>query len=283
MLRRGEASEAGTKQPGSAGVAAEHTTWRGWLRWLTAIGWAVILLVVAARSASRVDVPALLAYAIGFTVVATSVLASAWRCPPAKPAALVCALLAAAALFLFGSHPLAELDMAVAVTACLLVAGTLVGAVVGRALEHPGHLVFVAIVSSAADAFSVFHPSGPSAAIVKSEAALSLLALPWPMLGTHAIEPFLGVGDVVFAALYVAAARRHALPLRATLLALTLGFAVTMVAVVALEAAVPALPFLGLAMVIAHRQARRPPERDRIRGYAMAAAVVAGVAVLLLW
>jgi putative NIF3 family GTP cyclohydrolase 1 type 2 len=56
-----------------------------------------------------------------------------------------------------------------------------------------------------------------------------------------------------------------------------------MVAVVALEAAVPALPFLGLAMVIAHRQARRPPERDRIRGYAMAAAVVAGVAVLLLW
>jgi len=273
----------GAEQPGGVGVAADRATWRGWLRWLAAIGWAVIVLVLAARSAADVDVPALLAYAIGFTVVAGAALVSAWRCPAAPPAALLFAALAAAALLLLGSHPLPPLDMAVAVTACLLVGGTLVGAVVGRAMEHPGHLVFVAIVSSAADVFSVFHPSGPSAAIVESEAALSLLALPWPMLGTQAIEPFLGVGDVVFTALYVAAARRHALSARATVLALTLGFAVTMVAVVVLEAAVPALPFLGLSMVIAHRQARRPPQRDRIRGYAMAAAVVAGVAALLLW
>jgi hypothetical protein len=56
-----------------------------------------------------------------------------------------------------------------------------------------------------------------------------------------------------------------------------------MVFVIALEAAVPALPFLGMAMVAAHPQARRPPERDRIRGYAIAAAVVAAVAALLLF
>jgi hypothetical protein len=82
--------------------------------------------------------------------------------------------------------------------------------------------------------------------------------------------------------LYLASTRRHALPLWRSLLGLTLGYAVTMVTVVALEVTVPALPFLGLGVVFAQPRARRPPQRDRVRGYALAALVVCVVAVLLL-
>lgn len=275
--RGGRPRAAGPVAPTERGPAL-----RAWVRWVAVIGWAVVLLVAAHRLAPRVDASPLLAYAIGFMAVALAALGSAWRCPAVKQRALVGVVLSAAALLWLSANPLSELDMAVAVTVCLLVCCTLLGAVVGGAIEHPGQLVFVAIVSSAADVFSVFHPSGPSAAIVHSEVALSVLALPWPMLGTPFIEPFLGGGDVVFTSLYVASSRRHALSSARTGIALTLGFAVTMVAVVALEVAVPALPFLGLAMVVAHPQARRPPERDRLRGYAVAAVVVAVVAGLLL-
>jgi hypothetical protein len=65
-------------------------------------------------------------------------------------------------------------------------------------------------------------------------------------------------------------------------LALTLGYAVTMLGVIALEATVPALPLLGLAFVLAHPRARRPPLHDRTRGYVIAAVVVAVVVMLLL-
>jgi hypothetical protein len=264
------------------GAADSTPAWRPWLRWLAVIGWAVLMLVVAHRLAPQVELSPLLAYAIGFAAVALSALGAAWRCPARKPRALVSIVPPCAALLWLSVYPWRELDMAVAVTVCLLLSCSALGAVVGAAIEHPGQLVFVAIVSSAADVLSVFHPSGPSAAIVQSEAALSVLALPWPMLGTPFIEPILGAGDVVFTSLYVACTRRHALHSLRTGVALTLGFAVTMVAVVALEAAVPALPFLGFAMVVAHPQARRPPERDRIRGYAIAALVVLAVAGLLL-
>jgi hypothetical protein len=246
------------------------------------MAWAVVALVAAHRLAPRAAISPVLAYAIAFAAVALAALGSAWRCPAVNPRALPWALVPALALLYLSAHPLAELDMAVAVTIALLSCCTLVGAVVGGAIEHPGQLVFVAIVSAAADMFSVFHESGPSAAIVQSEAALSVLALPWPMLGTPFIEPILGAGDVVFTSLYVACSRRHALSPGRTAAALTLGFAVTMVAVVALQVAVPALPFLGLAVVAAHPQARRPPERDRIRGYVVASVVVAVVAGLLL-
>jgi hypothetical protein len=255
---------------------------RAWLRFLAAVAWAVVALVVGHRLGAGVTISPVGAFAVAFSVVAATVLASAWRCPRPSAAALAWLAVPAATLAYIGTHPMPPLDTAVAVTASLLVLGTLAGAFVGAAIEHPGHLVFVAIVSAAADVFSVFHPSGPSSAIAQSESALSLLALPWPMLGTTSIEPLLGVGDVVFTALYIAGARRHALPAGRTVLALTLAFGVTMVSVIILGVAVPALPFLGLAMVAAHRDARRPPERDRIRGYAIAVAVVALVAALLL-
>jgi hypothetical protein len=233
-------------------------------------------------AAPGVALDPLAAYTIAFAMVVASALVSAINCPSLGKRGLWYAALACVPLMWLTLHRPSELVAAVVVTFALLAAGTLIGNAIGTAIEHPGHLVFVAIVSAAADIASVFHPSGPSSAIAQSKAALSVLALPWPMLGTDQLEPFLGVGDVVFTSLYLASTRRHALSLRRSLLGLTLGYAVTMVTVVALEATVPALPFLGLGVVLAQPDARRPPERDRVRGYMLAALVVCVVALLLL-
>jgi hypothetical protein len=255
---------------------------RDWVRWIASLGASAVLLVAASAIAPRVTLDPVVAYAIGFAMVVASALASALCCPRLDKRALWFSALACVPLGWLTMHRPPEIAAAVVVTLALLVAGTTIGNAIGSAIEHPGHLVFVAIVSAAADVASVFHPSGPSSAIAQSKAALSVLALPWPMLGTDRLEPFLGVGDVVFTALYLASTRRHALALWRSLLGLTLGYAVTMVTVVALEVAVPALPFLGLGVVLAQPSARRPPRQDRMRGYTLAALVVCVVAVLLL-
>lgn len=251
-----------------------------WLRWLAVVGWAELVLLSAVHVAPRMQLDPLLGYGIAFSTVCALTLASALACPPVGRRGLALAAVPCLSLLAISVAGAGTLPTAVVVTAGLLLGATLVGAVVGCAIEHPGHLIFVAIVSSAADVFSVFHDAGPSHAIVESEAALSVLALPWPMLGTSQIEPLLGAGDVVFTALYVAAARSHRLSLGRTAVALGLAFAVTMGAVVALMAPVPALPFLGLAMVLAHPAARRPPQQDARRGWLVTGAVVALVAAL---
>jgi hypothetical protein len=166
------------------------------------------------------------------------------------------------------------------VTSALLTFGTLVGSVVGSAIDHAGHLLVVAVISSLVDAFSVLHPSGPTAQLVRVQTALDVLILPWPILGTARIEPILGVGDVAFAAIYLAAAKRHGLPLRRTVAALAAGLAVTLGVVLATGRGIPALPFLGAAVVVAHPQARRLPEADRKKALLGLGVLVALFAVL---
>ncbi|HMI93121.1 MAG TPA: hypothetical protein VK509_17240 [Polyangiales bacterium] len=257
--------------------------WAPWLRWLAVIVWALGMLALARSLSPSLDVEPRLAFLSGFAAVALSAVLTAAACPPIQPRALIGLAFPAAALLALAFRPAPDLTGALIVTAALLAAASLVGGAVGRAIEHPGQLVFVAVVSAAADAASVFHPSGPSAAMAQSKAALSLVALPWPMLGTPAIEPLLGVGDVVFTALYLASARRHGLPWRRTMVALLLAYGVTAALVLVLETAVPALPLLGLAVVLAHPEARRPRVADRQRGVALSIAAVLGVAALLVF
>jgi hypothetical protein len=149
------------------------------------------------------------------------------------------------------------------VALALLAAGALVGACVGRRVQHPGHLLVVAYVSSVADLYSVLTPSGPSAQVASSERAMHLLAVTWPIPGMERIAPVLGIADVVMVALYLAACRQHGLPLRRTAVALGIGFVAAFGLVVATARPVPALPFLGIAMVAAHAEARRLPPGDR--------------------
>lgn len=172
---------------------------------------------------------------------------------------------------------------AVAVTAALLIAGASLGGAVGGRIEHPGHLLAVAAVSTLVDSFSVFHPAGPTAAVVARPAAIAVVALHWPVPGTSDIVPVLGVGDVIFAALYLTASRRFGLGVVRTAIAVAVGLVATMVAALITGLPLPALVGMGLAVVAAHPRARRLPPKDKRKALAVIGAIALLWIVLWLW
>lgn len=259
------------------------------MRWLLALTAPGLVLALTAQLAPLFPPPSgvwgAFVGALAFACVSAEVLTASALTPRLPTRGLWIALGALGALALLATFA-ASLPLALAaalVTVTLLTLGTSAGGVVGQAIEQPGHLLVVAAVSAAVDALSVLHPSGPTAQIIRHEAAVSVLILPWPILGTRNIDPVLGVGDVAFAAIYLAAARRHGLSIRRSVVALSLALAGTLVAVFVTGRGVPALPFLGAAMVAAHPEARRLPEEDRAKavvGLLALAAVVAGLLYL---
>jgi hypothetical protein len=241
---------------------------RAFVRWVGVADAAALVLVLASLAAPHVPASPLVAYLVAFTAVAASVVATALATPRLTRAALPAVLAAVALLVLvhvFGLARGANVAGAALVTISLLLGGTCLGAVVGGRIEHPGHLLVVAIVFTLADSFSVFHEAGPTAAIVASETMLPLVALPWPQLGaeTPTIAPLLGVGDVVAAALFAAVARRHGLSLGRTAVALFVGLELAMALVVTMARPIPALPTMALAILVAHPEARRLRPADR--------------------
>ncbi len=262
-----------------AGVSGRAPLWRSWAATLATI--AASFLGLHALS-THLSLWPLLSYALGFVCVVTATLGTSAAAPKSKRGALLVTLAAVLTLEALRRYGAVGVGASCAVLVALLSAGTLLGALVGGSIEHPGHLLFVVLVSALSDTFSVTQPQGPSAAIAQSAQMLSLLALPWPMLGTGQIAPFLGVGDVLFTSLYLAAGRAHGLPAGRTWLALGAAFFVTMLTVAATALPIPALPFLGAAMLVAHPAARRPPQRDRRRGLAVVCLMALAFGALLL-
>ncbi|MFO0682754.1 MAG: hypothetical protein U0234_11910 [Sandaracinus sp.] len=237
--------------------------------WAAALAASVLAFLGTALVAPRVPLDpgaslaaAIASYLFSYACVSACTLAVARVAPDLGPRALgvvvpVVALLVA----LHGAE--ASLATAAIVLGALLAAGTSAGAALGARVQAAGHLLPVAIVSSVADAVSVLTPGAPSQLAVDTPAVLSLVALPWPFVGTSDQPAILGVGDVAFAALYLAAARKHGLSLARTIVALAIGLGATALAVAATSLPLPALPALGLAIVVAHPEARRVPPADR--------------------
>jgi hypothetical protein len=155
----------------------------------------------------------------------------------------------------------------------LLTAACALGIQVGSRVESPGHILPVALLSAGVDLWSVTAASGPTHVIVHTPALLQLLTVRAVVPPTRDPIPQIGFGDVVFTSLYVAIARRHGLSSARTITAVALGIFTAGLVAAALEAPVPALPTLGLAMVLAHPAARRVPARDR-RATLVAASVL---------
>ncbi len=255
-------------------------------RWLLAAG--ACPLVLAAFAAVAPYGPADAPYVAGvvaFGLVSAEVLTVSALTPTFSPRVLVWlgAPLSALAVVGLAGSGLPTVTAAAIVTGALLLLGTMTGGVVGSAIEVPGHLLVVAVVSALVDTFSVLHPSGPTAQLVEIDAAVDVLLLPWPMLGTGDIQPVLGVGDIAFAAIYTAASRRHGLPMWRTVAALGCGLAVTLAVVIATGRGTPALPFLGAAVVIAQPRARRLPKPDRNRALGGLVALALLFTALFLW
>jgi hypothetical protein len=260
-----------------------RVTWRAGA-WSASLAGTAAAFSAAQLLGGALALPPLVAYACGFACVVAATLVLSLFAPRTLRvvAPLVLAVSCAIGLaYAFRSRD-PSWPSALAISIALLAGGTALGAAVGTRIEHSGHLLFVALASALADVFSVTSPEGPSAAISRSDAALRIAAVSWPMIGTGRVEAFLGVGDIVFTGLYIASARRHELSMRRTLLALAGGYCATMLTVLVLKVPVPALPFLGGAILIAHPDARRPPAADRRRGFVVLSVMAALFLVLLL-
>lgn len=251
-----------------------------WRTWLASLGASLVLFVVARALSDTISVVPIAAYSIAFGCVALLTVLTSWLTPVTTPRALglnAAPLLALAATRVGLMSP--ELQAGV-VLISLLALGTLTGSVVGSRVQAVWHVLFVALVSSAADVFSVYAPLGPTAAIIQSETSLGLLALPWPIPGTNLVAPILGVGDVVFASLYRSATRAHRLSPARTGVALIAGFGLTLAALLVVERPIPALPFLGLAFVAVHPEVRQVPPAERKQAWIGAIALLAVLALL---
>ncbi len=252
--------------------------------------WAAVLLVsvggfeLTAWLAPYSPPAPLVAYVFGFACVVASALAVALFVPKERRAlvagsGVACLLMLTAVLApsekTTGYPPLCVL-------AGLLMLGTAIGAVIGRGIQDPSHLLFVALVSGVADVLSVMQPGGISKAIAEQPRALALLALPWPLLGVDDVAPFLGVSDVVFASLYVHATRTHDLPLVRSVLALAAAFAATAALVLIFQRPIPVLPLLGASIVLAQPRARAASAADLRRGAWVLAALAVVIATVFL-
>jgi hypothetical protein len=137
------------------------------------------------------------------------------------------------------------------------------GTSIGRRVQHASHLLPACVVAACADLVSVLSPEGPSHAIAASDQALSVLATWFPVPGTHAVSPALGVGDLLFMGLIFGVARAQALPYLRTVCLCALGTALAGVAAAALGNAIPALLPIAACVLVGLPAARRLRAVDR--------------------
>ncbi len=158
--------------------------------------------------------------------------------------------------------------------------GCWLGAAIGRSVTHAGHLPALACMAAAADLWSVGAASGPSHALVTSvdPALARLVTLSASFVTSSGPASMLGFGDVVFAALYLAVARRHGLSRVRTFAAVAGGLVGAGALALLLERPVPALPLIGVAVVAVHWGALRVQRMDRPATW-VAAALCAGALV----
>lgn len=248
-------------------VAAPERPRRAW-PWLLSLSLSALAVVVGAWCGPAVSLSPVAAYALAFAVVCMSALAAGATVPLRTWPELLPPALLGVLLLVWASTLSASALPAAALTLGLLMAGSALGGGLGARIDRPGHLLAVALVSSLADLWSVFDAAGPSAQLaaqIASEgpAVLSPFVLPWAMVGSDLIVPILGVGDVVFMALYAAAARSHGLRLPRMLAAMGVACLVALGAVIWSERPLPLLPLLGAAVIASEPAARRIEGRDR--------------------
>jgi hypothetical protein len=130
--------------------------------------------------------------------------------------------------------------------------------------------VLVALIAALipwVDAYSVFW--GPTSRILEHPKGVSALSFAFPIPGESGVAS-LGLPDLLFFALFLGAAARFRLHVRATFLLMTLSFGATTALAAWTDRALPATPLLSVAFLLANanllwralRASRSPSERD---------------------
>src|SRR5690349_8006940 len=189
---------------------------RGWVAtvlrlsaWLGAGLVCALLVALSARLGPGLAMGPRPAFALAFALVSAEILLVARFAPTLRGTLLWGAWLTAfGALGLINGARLTG-ESAAITTALLLWAATGLGAALGGRIDKPGHLLAVAAVSGLSDLWSVYDPAGPSAVlarkVVEQPDLVTAFALCFPLLGSDHIPAIIGAGDILFAALYLAA------------------------------------------------------------------------------
>lgn len=155
------------------------------------------------------------------------------------------------------------------------------GASLGRRVQHASHLFPACVVAASADVVSLLSPEGPSHAIAESDRALSVLAMGFPVAGSHAVAPVLGVGDLLFTAFVLGIAHAHRLSYARAIACIGAGVAAAGFAAARLGVAVPALVTIAAAIIVGMPAIRRLRAVDRTAAHASMAIALSLVVVTL--
>lgn len=177
--------------------------------------------------------------------------------------ALAAAALALAVLVTLAGWKPSPISAAILVDGALVCLSWALGCSLGRRVQHAAHLFPACVVAASADLVSLLSPEGPSHAIAESERALSVLATWFPVPGSSALAPALGVGDLLFMALALGVARAHRLPYARCVVACAVGTALAGLAAATSGLAVPALLPIAAVLVLALPAIRQLRRRDR--------------------
>lgn len=221
----------------------------------------------------------------GGATIAVAAVASSVRSPMPARVSLVGALASVAVIVATAIANRTGFVASIAVDVALVVGAVSIGALVGTRIEHAGHLLPAGFIGAAADVASIASPQGVTHQILESERSLSFAALSFPVPGTTAFAPVLGVGDLIFVALALGALRRHTdRAARGALLAYV-GVALAGLVSALTAVPVPALPMIAGAIVIGVPEARatRPKERGITRAACIGSVVVAAGAIASAW
>ncbi len=206
--------------------------------------------VLVALGASSVVLPAFALRADIVVSAAVSLAVVAWLVAALSPLRdLGHRVLLVAAVALPAGALLTWLDFLPLANVAKVVGAAAIGLWVAENLERASWVVLVAVVSAVVDIASVY--GGPTRELLEEGPQIVgyfTVALTWSGYAPADGYTALGISDVVFFSLYLAAARRFELRATASAAAMAASFVVTIVAAIWWEA-LPALPLLSLAFL----------------------------------
>jgi hypothetical protein len=183
-----------------------------------------------------------------------------WRAPLPQLALLALAFAAVAAAFQSAGldKPASFAKLGAAAAAAFLFLAI---------FENATWVALIAALIPWVDAYSVFW--GPTSHILKHPKGVSALSFAFPIPGEDGVAS-LGLPDLLFFALFLAAAARFRLRVGATFVLMALSFGVTTALAAWTDRALPATPLLSIAFLLANadllwrevRASRSPSERD---------------------